>query len=51
MLNPTSKRSPWWDLAIAVVPAVLAAGAVLIPWWLDRRAEGETDEEETEREA
>ncbi len=38
MLIPTSERSPWWDLAIVVAPALIAASAILIPWWFDRHS-------------
>ncbi len=47
MLIPTSERSPWWDLAIVLAPAVIAASAILIPWWVDRHSEDEGENDDT----
>jgi hypothetical protein len=45
MIAPMNEeRSPWWDLAIAIVPALVAAAAIVVPWAIDRRERKQSSE-------
>ena len=46
MLNQTNERSPWWDVAIAVAPALIAVAGPVVMWWLGERKATEDEEQE-----